>query len=109
MLSIYKTHGQALLAQGLVVGSGAGCLFVPCVAVLPTYFNTKLGLAVGVAAAGSSLGGNIYPTVLHQLIDKLGFGWSVRVLAFVALGTLIIPIAVMKMRVILPEAGTLTD
>ena len=109
MLSICKTYWQALLAQGFVVGIGAGCLFVPCVAVLPTYFSTKLGLAVGLAAAGSSLGGVIYPIVLYQLIDKLGFGWSVRVLAFIALGTLLIPIAVMKMRVKPPKARALTD
>ncbi len=109
MLSICKTYWQALLTQGFVVGIGAGCLFVPCVAVLPTYFNTKLGLVVGLAAAGSSLGGVIYPIVLYQLIDRLGFGWSVRVLAFIALGTLLIPIAVMKMRVKPPKARALTD
>ena len=109
MLSICKTYWQALLAQGFVVGIGAGCLFVPCVAVLPTYFSTKLGLAVGLAAAGSSLGGVIYPIVLYQLIDKLGFGWSVRVLAFIALGTLLIPIAVMKVRVKPPKAKALID
>ena len=96
MLSICKTYWQALLTQGFVVGIGAGCLFVPCVAVLPTYFSTKLGLAVGLAAAGSSMGGVIYPTVLYQLIDKLGFGWSVRVLAFIALGTLVIPVTAMS-------------
>ena len=109
MLSICTTYWQALLAQGFVVGIGAGCLFVPCVAVLPTYFNTKLGLAIGLASAGSSLGGVIYPIVLYELIDTLGFGWSVRVLAFIALGTLLIPVAVMKMRVKPPKARALAD
>ncbi|MCJ1392631.1 hypothetical protein MMC18_005501 [Xylographa bjoerkii] len=109
MLSICTTYWQALLAQGFVVGIGAGCLFVPCVAVLPTYFNTRLGLAVGLASAGSSLGGVVYPIVLYQLIDSIGFGWSVRVLAFIAIGTLLIPIAVMKMRVKPPKARALAD
>lgn len=59
MLSLCKTYWQVLLAQGFCVGLGAGCLYVPCVAVLPSYFSTKLGLAVGLAAAGSSLGGVI--------------------------------------------------
>ena len=99
MLSLCKTFWQALLAQGFVVGIGAGCLFVPCVAVLPTWFSTKLGLAVGIAVAGSALGGVIYPIVLYQILDPLGFGWSVRVLGFLALGTLIFPMAIMKMRV----------
>lgn len=109
MLSICTEYWQVLLAQGFVVGIGAGCLFVPCVAVMPTYFSTKLGLAVGLAVAGSSLGGVIYPVILYQLIDQIGFGWSVRVVAFIAFGTLLIPIAVMKMRVKPPKARVLID
>jgi len=92
MLSLSKTFWQALLSQGFCVGLGAGCLFVPGIAILPTYFTTRLGLAVGLAAAGSSMGGIIYPIVFYQLIDKIGFGWSVRVLAFISLGTLLVPL-----------------
>lgn len=109
MLSICKTYWEVLLAQGFCIGIGAGCLFVPCVAVLPTYFSTRLGLAVGLAAAGSSFGGIIYPIVLYKLIDQVGFGWSVRVMGFIALGTLLIPITVLKMRVKAPKARALID
>jgi hypothetical protein len=63
MLSLCSTFWQTLLAQGFVIGLGAGCLFVPAVAILPTYFQTKLGLVVGLAASGSSMGG----TYLHFL------------------------------------------
>lgn len=109
MLSLCHTYWQVLLAQGFVVGMGAGCLFVPCVAILPTYFSTRIGLAVGLAAAGSSFGGVIYPIVLYRLLDRVGFDWSVRVIGFIALGTLLIPIAVMKMRVKPPKARALID
>jgi hypothetical protein len=44
MLSISKTYWEVLLAQGFCIGLGAGCLFVPSMSVLPTYFSTKLGL-----------------------------------------------------------------
>lgn len=98
MLSICHTFWQALLAQGFCIGIGAGCLYIPCVAILPTYFSSKVGLAIGLAAAGSSFGGIIYPIVLFKLIDKIGFGWSVRVMGFIALATLLIPVTVMKMR-----------
>jgi hypothetical protein len=57
MLSLCHTFWQVLLAQGFVIGLGAGCLFVPAVAILPTYFKTKLGLVIGLAASGSSMGG----------------------------------------------------
>lgn len=109
MLSLSKTFWQALLSQGFCVGLGAGCLFVPGIAILPTYFTTRLGLAVGLAAAGSSMGGIIYPIVFYQLIDKIGFGWSVRVLAFISLGTLLVPLTVLKQRVKPAKARALID
>jgi len=109
MLSICHTYWQVLLAQGFCVGIGAGCLFVPCVSVLPTYFSSRIGLAVGLASSGSSLGGVIYPIVLYRLIDRIGFGWSVRVLGFIALGTLLIPISVMKMRFKSPKPRAFID
>lgn len=57
MLSICDTYWQVVLAQGVVIGLGTGCLFVPCVAILPQYFRSRLGLASGLAIGGSSIGG----------------------------------------------------
>lgn len=56
MTSLCTTYWQVLLAQGLAVGLGNGCLFVPSVAILPTYFTSKKALAMGIAASGSSIG-----------------------------------------------------
>ncbi|OJJ07373.1 hypothetical protein ASPVEDRAFT_46715 [Aspergillus versicolor CBS 583.65] len=109
MLSLCKEYWQILLAQGFCVGIGAGCLFVPCVSILPTYFSSKLGAALGLAVSGSSLGGIIYPIVLHRLIGPLGFGWAVRVIGFIALGTLLLPIVVMRQRVKPSKARALID
>ena len=99
MLSLTTTFWQALLAQGFVVGIGGGTLFVPAVAIMPTYFSTRIGLAIGLAASGSSMGGIIYPIMFERLIREVGFPWAVRILGFTAMATLIIPIVVMKMRV----------
>lgn len=109
MLSLVHTYWQALLAQGFCIGLGAGCMFVPALALLPTYFNTRLGLAVGLSAAGSSFGGVIYPIVFYKLIEQIGFGWSVRVLGFIALATMLVPIFAMKQRVRPQQARALID
>lgn len=109
MLSLCHEYWQVILAQGFCIGIGAGCLFVPAVAILPTYFSTRLGLAVGLAASGSSMGGIIYPIVFYRLIDKIGYGWTVRVCGFIALATLFIPIFLMKMRVKPARARALID
>jgi MFS family permease len=98
MLSICHAYWQVILAQGLCVGLGAGLLFTPALAVLPTYFTTRLGLAVGLCASGSSFGGIIYPIVFYRLIDQIGFSWSVRVLGFIALATSLVPIVLMRPR-----------
>lgn len=99
MLSVSRTFWQVLLAQGFSVGIGAGLLFVPTLAVLPAYFSTRLGLVVGVSAAGSSLGGVVYPIMFYNLLESVGFGWATRIMAFSALATLAIPVVFLKMRV----------
>jgi MFS family permease len=54
--SLCTSYWQFMLAQGIAIGLGAGCLFVPSVAIVSTYFSTKRSFATGVAASGSSLG-----------------------------------------------------
>ena len=63
--SFCTRYWQLLLSQGLLLGLGCGCLFVPSVAVLPTYFDKKQPLALGIAASGSALGG-------HLILDNIG-------------------------------------
>ncbi|PSS12831.1 hypothetical protein M430DRAFT_143191 [Amorphotheca resinae ATCC 22711] len=99
MTSICKTYWELMLAQGLCVGLGSGCLFIPSVAIVSTYFTTKKSFATGIAASGSSVGGVIYPIIFAQLQPKIGFGWATRVIAFIMLGTLLIPLTVMRVRV----------
>ncbi|KAJ5096084.1 hypothetical protein NUU61_005440 [Penicillium alfredii] len=98
MLSLCQEFWQVVLAQGFVVGIGGGCLFVPALAVIQPYFSTRLGLAIGLAATGSSLGGVLYPVIFINPIDRVGFAWTTRIIGFIALATLAIPITVSEMR-----------
>ncbi|TVY92528.1 Aspyridones efflux protein [Lachnellula willkommii] len=109
MLSICKTYWQVILAQGVVVGIGAGMTFIPSVAIVGTYFTTKRSTAMGLGATGSSIGGVIYPVVLRRLIVQIGLTWAIRVVAFIMLGTLLISIAVMKPRLPPRKAGPLIN
>lgn len=56
MTSICKEYWQVVLAQGLCVGVGAGCMLLPSVAVMPQYFTKRRAFATGIAVAGSSIG-----------------------------------------------------
>lgn len=62
MLSLCTKYWEVILAQAFCIGIGTGLLFVPSVAILSTYFNTKLAFAVGLAASGSSLGTPTLPS-----------------------------------------------
>ncbi|PYI01587.1 monocarboxylate permease-like protein, mch4 [Aspergillus sclerotiicarbonarius CBS 121057] len=109
MLSLCTEFWQALLAQAFCIGIGGGLLFTPTVSLLPTWFKTRLGLAVGIASSGSSLGGIIYPIVLYRLLNQIGFPWAVRTLGFIALATFILPLTVMRTRVHIPTPRALID
>ena len=54
-----------------------------------TWFKKKRALAFGVMAAGSSLGGVIFPIMVQHLVESSGFGWAMRDAAFLILGLLI--------------------
>ena len=56
MTSICKNYWQLFLAQGVVTGSGFGCLFLPGVAIVSQYFSTMKAFATGIASLGSSIG-----------------------------------------------------
>lgn len=109
MLSLCTSYWQVLLAQGLVVGVGGGCLFVPSLAVMQPYFSAHLGLAVGVAATGSSVGGVVFPVVFTNLIERVGFPWTTRVIGFLCLATLVVPLTLSRMRSRPPAARSFFD
>lgn len=109
MLSLCTQYYQVLLAQAITIGLGCGCLFVPSVAILSTYFTTRLATAMGIAASGSSLGGVIYPIVFRQLLPRIGFAWTTRTIGFIILGTLLLPNLCMRMRVLPATSRSLHD
>ena len=56
MTSVSTKYYQVMLAQGVCIGLGSGCIFVPSFAIIPQYFSSRKALATGIAASGSSLG-----------------------------------------------------
>ncbi|KAI9712950.1 MAG: hypothetical protein M1828_001509 [Chrysothrix sp. TS-e1954] len=108
MTSIATDYGQFVLAQGVCAGLGYSCLFICSVGILPTYFSKKRSLAIGIAASGS-IGAIIYVIMFHKLQPRIGFSWTVRTIAFVMLGTLVIPLLTMRQRFKPPKGRQLLD
>lgn len=109
MTSLCTQYWQVMLAQGITMGLGCGCLFIPSVAIVSTYFTTKKSFATGIAASGSSLGGVLYPIIFTRLQPQIGFAWATRVIAFIIFGTMLICLAVMRVRVLPPQKRRLLE
>jgi MFS family permease len=90
MVSLYKEYYQLFLAQGVLMGLGMSFVMLPAVATVPKYFDRSRGLALGVTIGGSSLRGVIWPISLRNLFVQVGFGWGVRIAAFIMLPILVI-------------------
>ncbi|EPE31184.1 MFS general substrate transporter [Glarea lozoyensis ATCC 20868] len=98
MVSLCTEYWQLFLAQGVTVGLGLGCLFLPSVAVIAHYFVKRKSAALGVASAGGSLGGILYPIVFQQLEPRVGFPWAMRIMGFMILAILIVPICFLSVQ-----------
>lgn len=100
LTSFCQNYVQFMLSFGVGAGVGISMLQTPFFAVVGHWFNAKRGTAIGVASVGGSFGGVIFPIVLRSLYTSLGFGWAIRILAFICLGFLLLGIALIKPRVL---------
>lgn len=110
MTSLSTEYYQLFLAHGVSVGVGCAFLFLPSIAVVATYFSTRRALATGITASGGSIGAVIYPIMFEKLIHHVGFGWTTRIMGFVALAGLSVSLIVLKRRLPPPrESRSLFD
>ena len=110
MTSLCHTYWQFMLAQGVVIGVGSGCLFLPSVALVPQWFEPRRrNIVLGIVATGSSFGGVIFPVTFHYLVPQVGFGWAVRVIAFIGLATNLPSLAVLRARLVPPTRRAIVD
>ncbi|CAE6453932.1 unnamed protein product [Rhizoctonia solani] len=93
-----KEYWQFLLCQGFAVGLGCGFLFGPMIAVIAHWFKARRGVAIGIAASGSSVGGTIIPIVARQLIPMIGFKWAIRVISFILMAVVAVAIVTSRRR-----------
>lgn len=98
MMSLSTKYWQLMLTQGVLVGAGGGIIFTPCMGVTATWFSKRRSFAMGIASTGNSFGGMVYPVIVRELIPKVGFAWTVRVIGFVNTGLLACIIVLMRPR-----------
>ncbi|EKV04977.1 Major facilitator superfamily domain, general substrate transporter [Penicillium digitatum] len=90
MASLSHKYYQFMLSQSVVSGIGCSLIFTPAMSAPQTWFRQKRGIVGGLTVAGSSLGGVIFPLMVQHLLPQVGFGWTMRICAFMILGLLVI-------------------
>ena len=84
MLSLSTQYYQLFLSH-MCNGIGSGLLYVPTLALVSQGHGKTRSLAMGIVASGIALGGITYTIIFLRLQPTIGFGWTVRIMGFIAL------------------------
>ncbi|VUC33223.1 unnamed protein product [Clonostachys rosea] len=91
-----------ILSFGVVAGIGTSLLFTPGIASVGHWFRARRGFATGIASTGGGIGGIVFPLMQTSLFEKIGYGWTVRVLSLICLVCCLVGIVFVRSR--LPPA-----
>ncbi|KAI7904339.1 major facilitator superfamily domain-containing protein [Cokeromyces recurvatus] len=91
------------LSQGILFGLGASCLYVTIMAVTPQWFTKNRGIALGIVAGGSGIGGLVMPLIITPINRNLGPSWTYRILGLICLVCDAIACILVKERVAKPQ------
>ncbi|KAJ6069231.1 hypothetical protein N7499_011118 [Penicillium canescens] len=98
LLAESHEYWHFVLTLGVMSGIGAALLSTVALASVPQWFDRKAGLAIGISMAGAGLGGVLFPLMLRAGFSKLGYKWTIRLLAFVALALCVVATFLVKAR-----------
>lgn len=73
---------QFFLTFGVLGGLSSSLLFNPCIATTGQWFCKRRALATGIICTAGGIGGIIFPLVILYGEPRIGFGWSIRIIAF---------------------------
>ncbi|SMR60092.1 unnamed protein product [Zymoseptoria tritici ST99CH_3D1] len=102
--SFAQTIPQLLVCQGILYGLAGNALVMPTINFINEWWIRRRGFAIGVAIAGDGFGGVVMPLILQALLERVGFRWTLRIVATIIV-TLSLPLLfLMKPR--LPISAT---
>nr|POF17925.1 aspyridones efflux protein apdf [Quercus suber] len=109
MTSLCRSYWQFFLAQALCAGLGSGLMFTPAIGLVATYFSKKKVFILAFFLTGAGTGGMVFPAIVSQLLSRIGFPWTMRVLGFIMLGINVLTIAMFRTRLPPRKSGSLVD
>ncbi|KAF2765456.1 MFS general substrate transporter [Teratosphaeria nubilosa] len=98
LLGICTKYWHFMLVFSVLGGVGTSLIFTPAISAIGHYFLIGRANATGIAAAGGSVGGVIFPLMLQSLFPKVGWGWATRVQGFIFIILLIVANLLIRSR-----------
>jgi MFS family permease len=98
MTSLSTEYYQFFLALGVVSSLGSSAVFNAAMSSVVSWFFRRRGAAFGIMASGSSVGGVVLPIMMTKMIQQVGWGWTMRAVAFLFLFLLGIACLTVKSR-----------
>lgn len=87
------------LAHGLLLGlCGSSATFSPLLADTSLWFARRRGIAVAICASGNYLGGTLWPPIVQQLVEQVGWRATYGALAVFSAATLLALSPLMRQR-----------
>ncbi|SJX62675.1 related to monocarboxylate permease [Sporisorium reilianum f. sp. reilianum] len=74
-----------IVFQGLLLGMFGGNIFTTVILWLPDWWDQRRGFATALIFAGSGIGGILWPIIFTQLLEHVGFRWTLRTWALIQL------------------------
>ncbi|KAG0020634.1 hypothetical protein BGZ82_011538 [Podila clonocystis] len=97
--SFSKQVWQLYIFQGLMYGFGASLSYFPSLSLPSQWFKRRRGFATGIVVAGGGFGGLVISPVTTALFDKIGYSWTVRLMALVHLAVIIPAVVLFRTRI----------
>ncbi|KAI8379137.1 major facilitator superfamily domain-containing protein [Radiomyces spectabilis] len=86
------------LTQGVLFGCGASLVYMSIVSVVPQWFTTRRGTAMGISSAGTGFGGLALSPMASSLIAQYGLPWAYRIIGLMSFGICMISTFLMRTR-----------
>ncbi|KAJ5409328.1 uncharacterized protein N7487_003687, partial [Penicillium crustosum] len=96
--SFSEEYYQIFLSFSVLGGLSACTLFTPAVSAVGHWFNVRRGWATGVACTAGGIGGVAFPLIIIFAAPKIGFGWAIRIIAFLCAVLCILACVLLKTR-----------
>ncbi|CAI7662269.1 unnamed protein product [Penicillium pancosmium] len=98
LLAECTKYWHFMLCLSILGGISSAVVTTVAISVLSHWFYRRRALASGLCMSGSSAGGAIIPLLLRTLFKEYGWTWSIRIIAFMALGCYAAGIMLVKGR-----------